>query len=295
MPAPEGEVDVTTALVERLVHDQHPRLAGKVQFVSHGWDCDLYRLGTAMAVRIPRRSAGDLPVRNEQRWLGELARALPSPVPVPLGVGRPSSVYPWAWSIIPWFEGVPADTVSAEERDVCATQLGEFVAALHAPSPAEAPLSDYRGVALHMRDAGFRSRVTQLGDAADLVLRIWDDALGARPHPGRSWTHGDLHPGNVVLNTVDPDRGIAAVIDFGDLSGGDPAVDLAAAWLFFSRQGRLAFRNAVDRGRAYDDDVWLRARGWALDISLGLLTESDGSERMTALGRAGLASALVPE
>src|SRR5436305_1105869 len=52
------------------------------------------------------------------------------------------------------------------------------------------------------------------------------------------WLHGDLHPANVLLR---PDGGLAAVLDFGDLGAGDPAVDLAVAWLMFDGAARHRF------------------------------------------------------
>ncbi|MGX4734937.1 phosphotransferase [Kitasatospora griseola] len=61
------------------------------------------------------------------------------------------------------------------------------------------------------------------------------------------------------------DRGwIGAVIDFGDLTGGDPATDLSVAWTLSAADGRTALRRAY--GRA-DDATWARARGWASALS----------------------------
>jgi len=294
MPAPDSEFEITDDVVARLVSEQHPGLAGPIRFAGHGWDCDLFRLGEELAVRLPRRREGELPVRNEQRWLAQLSALVPVPTPVPIAVGMPDAGYPWAWSIIPWFDGVPADAVGQVSRDLCARELGEAIAALHVAAPDDAPVNPYRGVPLRDRDARVRQRVAEFGVTADGALEVWDAALDARPPAGRSWTHGDLHPANVLLRGDGSDGRIAALIDFGDLSGGDPAVDLAAAWLFFSPAGRARFREAADRARDYDADAWLRARGWAISISLGLLSDSDGSSRMTALGRAGLAAAILP-
>ena len=38
--------------------------------------------------------------------------------------------------------------------------------------------------------------------------------------------HGDLHPANVLVN----DGQVSGVIDFGDITAGDPASDLSVAW-----------------------------------------------------------------
>ena len=74
------------------------------------------------------------------------------------------------------------------------------------------------------------------------------------------WTHGDLLPPNLL---VDGGR-ICAVIDFGSVGVGDPAVDVIAAWSVFGDDGRDAFRRALD----VDDATWARARGFALHQAL---------------------------
>jgi aminoglycoside phosphotransferase (APT) family kinase protein len=56
------------------------------------------------------------------------------------------------------------------------------------------------------------------------------------------------------------DGRLNAVIDFGCLAAGDPACDLAIAWVFFDGESREAFRAGV----VADSGTWARARGWAL-------------------------------
>lgn len=82
------------------------------------------------------------------------------------------------------------------------------------------------------------------------------------------WVHGDVHPGNVVLD----DSGIQALIDFGDMCAGDPACDLAVAWLGFSSVGRAVFQDAV--GDYGDPHLWTRARAWAATFA-GILSDAD--------------------
>src|SRR5262245_21268981 len=57
---------------------------------------------------------------------------------------------------------------------------------------------------------------------------------------------------------------LRAVIDFGGLGIGDPAVDSIAASGRFSAETRGHFRAA----RGVDDAAWARGRGWALSVSL---------------------------
>jgi aminoglycoside phosphotransferase (APT) family kinase protein len=63
----------------------------------------------------------------------------------------------------------------------------------------------------------------------DVVRRAWDQALAAPTDVEPTWIHGDLHPRNILV-----DRGrLSAVIDWGDVTRGDPATDLAAIWMLF--------------------------------------------------------------
>jgi len=62
----------------------------------------------------------------------------------------------------------------------------------------------------------------------DAVLRVWDAVLAAPGYGGPPvWLHGDLHPANVLVN----DGQVSGVIDFGDITAGDPASDLSVAWM----------------------------------------------------------------
>src|SRR5690349_16738414 len=69
--------------------------------------------------------------------------------------------------------------------------------------------------------------MTGAGIAAD-VRAVWDDAVAAPSWEGPPvWVHGDLHPANVVVS----DGTLSGIVDFGDMFAGDPAWDLAAAWV----------------------------------------------------------------
>ena len=81
------------------------------------------------------------------------------------------------------------------------------------------------------------------------------------------------------------DGQLAGVIDWGDMTAGDPACDLATAWLTFDDAGRAAFRGQIDEGGAVDAATWTRAKAWALHLGLILTTMSDDHPWLTAIGR----------
>lgn len=286
---PPAEVDVSGELVRRLLADQHADLAGlPLARVASGWDNVLFRLGDDLVVRLPRRAVAAGLVGHEQRWLPELAPRLPVPVPVPVRVGHPACGYPWPWSVCPWLDGVPALDAPPFDAPALARDLGGFLGALHHPAPPDAPANPYRGVRLAERDAAVRERAHRLGDVVDrpAVLSCWEALAALPPWAGPPvWLHGDLHPGNVLVRA----GRLAAVIDFGDLTAGDPAVDLAVAWSLLPPGARPVLRAAA---APVDVPTWGRARGWALALGLAYLDGSAGDAAMTALGRRSVDAAL---
>jgi aminoglycoside phosphotransferase (APT) family kinase protein len=95
------------------------------------------------------------------------------------------------------------------------------------------------------------------------------------------WIHGDLHPGNLLIQ----DGRLSAVIDFGDMTSGDPAIDLSAGWGLFPSRLRSAFRRAArETSDAIDDHTWMRARGWALTMGIAYLANSKDDAAFSAVG-----------
>jgi aminoglycoside phosphotransferase (APT) family kinase protein len=279
---PAAEVDIDTDLVVSLLADQHPDLAGKpVRLVANGWDNALFRLGEDLVVRLPRREAAAHLVENEARWLPVVSRLIPIPTPVPVRSGVASWRYPWSWTVSPWIDGTSALGLSPAERAPLARPLGETLAALHKPAPADAPLNPVRGVDVRSRDAAVRGRLTASASPAARGLEaLWAELVDARPWSREPvWVHGDPHPGNVLV------RGghLAALIDFGDVCAGDPATDLAAGWLFFDAEARAEFRAAADARGGYEAADWVRARAWALIMGTAFDAHSDDDPAMAVL------------
>ena len=284
MPAAEVEIDAD--LVRRLLADQHPDLADlPLTELANGWDNVLYRLGDELVVRLPRRALSASLVANEQRWLGVLAPELPLAIPVPVRVGRPTGEYPWSWSIQPWIPGRAAGAVTDLDGPAAARDLGHFLAALHRPAPPDAPSNPYRGGPLAERIPATDERLDRSPDVvdADDLRRRWHRALAAPVWDGPPlWIHGDLH-----AHTLLADGGrLVAVIDFGDITAGDPATDLAVAWSLLDPSDHDAFRRAADsRIRPIDEGMWLRAEGWAVSVGLAILAHSADSPAMAAMAQ----------
>lgn len=68
-------------------------------------DNGLYRLGEDMLVRLPHIDWALENIDKEFKWLPKLAPFLPTSIPTPLGLGKPTKDYPWPWSVYSWLEG----------------------------------------------------------------------------------------------------------------------------------------------------------------------------------------------
>ena len=189
-----------------------------------------------------------------------------------------------------WVPGTAAADVGPAGRGPAVEGLAEFLLSLHVPADAGVPMNPFRGVPLTDRDPAV---VERLGDRerypqAAALRAIWAQASAAKAWDGPPMMlHGDLHPGNILLTD---DGALAGVIDFGDVGAGDPAVDLAVGWLMFDAGARHRFMRAF--GRAVDEATWVRARGWALNLSTAMLSNSDDNPRMFALGEFGIRQVL---
>jgi len=287
---PAAEVDVTPALLRELLHMQHPDLATQpVSVLANGWDNVVFRVGDDLLARLPRREMGARLAVHEQRWLPGLAPRLPLPIPAPVRAGRPGLGYPWPWSIVPYLPGEVAALTPPADPAAAAVSLGRFLAALHTPAPPGAPDNPFRGVPLADRTDSVMQNLSLVADQVDVraVRRMWAAALAApRWRQPPVWVHGDLHPANILVH----DGRISGVIDFGDLTAGDPAADLSVGWMLLPADRHQAFRDSAGAS----DASWARATGWALALGLVYLAHSADNPQLATVGQHTLGAVLGP-
>jgi len=283
---PSAEVEIDAALVRTLLREQHPDLADlPLRLVETGWDNVMLRLGDELAVRLPRRAAAATLIEHEQRWLSELVPFLPLPVPVPLRIGVPGAGYPWRWSVLRWLTGTAAD-LALPDADQGPT-LAAFLRALHRTAPADAPPNSFRGVPLQERMTTISERLERVAHLTTCITPIvracWEQALAAPIDADPVWLHGDLHSRNVLVK----DGAISAVIDWGDMTRGDRATDLAAIWTLLPDPTSRAA--AIQAYGPTPEATWHRARGWA--VAFGVILLDSGlinDPRLAAAGEATL-------
>jgi len=268
---------IDAELARSLVAGQFPHWAGlAVEAVAEGgWDNRTFHLGPHMAVRLPSAAPYAAQVEKEHRWLPVLAPSLPLAIPVPLAMGEPALGYPWRWSVYRWLGGQAATSARIADLRALAAALAEFLAALQridaAGGPAPGAHNFWRGGTLATYDPETRRAIAALGGRIDAraVTAVWDEALASAWSSTPVWVHGDIAPGNLLVE----DGRLVAVIDFGCSGVGDPACDLAIAWTMFEDESRAAFR----AGLPDDAGLWARARGWTLWKALITLAALPGA------------------
>lgn len=259
----EGERVVTPSLAVGLVAEQFPQWVGLAlqPLAVAGSDNVMIRLGDDLVLRFPRVASAVEALQVEARWLDWVARVSPLTVPEVVAIGRPGLGYPWPWTVLRWIAGT--DALAAPVDDLLAAEaLAGFVLALRGQAvPKGLPVKQGN---LQSRDAFLRQMVGRITDEADAgeILRAWAAALALPVWQGEpTVVHADLHP----LNLIARQGALAAVIDWGGLGAGDPALDLICAWTVLDTRGRAAFRRRL----AIEDATW--ARGWAYAFSKAVI------------------------
>ncbi len=267
---PKAEVHISAELVTSLLAAQAPQYDDlPVKFVGSGWDNETYRLGQSLAVRMPRREASLVCLRNEQQWLQAIPEDLGIAIPRVVFYGNPAPEFRWPWSVVPWFEGsqLGIDTLAAGESK----RLGTFFRRLHQPTPGDAPSNPYRGGNLQLRTwtldqlREHSGELERRGIDIDQIYRHWDIACNVDRPDQQVWLHGDPHPKNLISRKGK----LAAVIDWGDICAGDAPCDLNCAWMLFDRLEREQFFAAYG---PVGDDAMRLARGWAIGLGMMLFT-----------------------
>ncbi|WP_342638511.1 aminoglycoside phosphotransferase family protein [Orientia tsutsugamushi] len=253
-------------LARKLIAEQFPEYASLtiVDVEKQGHDNRTYRLGEHMLIRMPTAADYALKVPKEQELLLQLAKRLSVSIPAPIKMGKPSTDYPYPFSIYKWLSGKSINllTLIDQEKEQLAFDLAKFLKELQAITDVEGPEPGqhnwWRGDHVSVYDKGAREQIAELAEIIDAskALALWDQACATRWNKTPVWIHGDFAIGNILMDS----EKLSAVIDFGGAAVGDPACDLVIAWTYLSGKARKIFISEMDM----DQCTWLRARAWAL-------------------------------
>jgi len=256
----------TLDLARKLIAEQFPEYVSLsiVDVEKQGHDNRTYRLGDHMLIRMPTAADYALKVPKEQDLLPQLAKRLRVSIPAPIKMGKPSTDYPYPFSIYKWLSGKSINllTLIDQEKEQLAFDVAKFLKALQAITDVEGPGPGqhnwWRGDHVSVYDKGAREQIAELAEIIDAsqLLALWDQACETKWDKKPVWIHGDFKIVNILMDSGK----LSAVIDFGGAAVGDPACDLVIAWTYLSDKAREIFISEMDM----DQDTWLRARAWAL-------------------------------
>lgn len=278
-----------------------------VDTITQGWDSLALLVNGRWLLRVARRPEVSATLAREARLLPLIASAI-APVRVPQFVftrfdaepavvgyeaieGEPLTAAALPASDSPLLVGEGPGVRSLHPLDAIADQLADFLTALHSipteraiatglpPTTAADWHAEYVAFAEWTRTEG-GPRLAP--DVRDHVLRLWTEYLSAPESGGFQpvLIHRDLGCEHILLAK---DRSLAGVIDWGDATLGDPAIDFAG---ICGELGEPFTRRLIARWRgpraAGETDASLLARAVFYQrlaplhaIRFGLLTGAD--------------------
>lgn len=317
-----ANIHVDVAAAESAIAAAFPVLAGQpVRAVDAGWDVTVFRLGTDLVARFPRRTAFLGSIERELAVLPVLQGKLGVPVPLPVHVSTGTDALPYPFWCGPWLPGIElaSSGLADADRAGLAGELGLILARLHGTVP-EGALANLPVDPMRRGTPTVRAEM-----ALDHLARLeeWTGSVAASPDPASPEAllggqlpfaelrrcvealastpaasdppvliHGDLHARHVLVGPSDPvSRRISGIIDWGDCCLGDRSIDLSIAYGAFRGESRQRFLKAYGPISA---ETSCRARLLAINLcaALALYAADEGRRSLFTEAAEGLRRAI---
>jgi aminoglycoside phosphotransferase (APT) family kinase protein len=275
-----GQLEVDAETVRALVVDQLPELAGlPVRLLRQAGTVNaVARLGDDLAARFLLQPAPYADVRRGLEREADVARSLAGrlgvPVPQLVALGEPGHGYPLPWSVQTWLPGTDGSVADPGASAAFARDLAALVVDLRSvPTGGRTFVGERRtnrGGTIADHDAWVQTCLARSAGLLDVaaLAGLWDRLRelprGAGPDVT---THGDLIPGNVLVEGRGAGARLAGLLDVGGTGPADPALDLVGAWHLLDDGPRATFREVL----APDDTEWERGVAWAFEQAVGLV------------------------
>lgn len=262
-----------------------PRLRGS------GWDNEMWEIGalpdgTAVVLRLPHRELARPLLAREALALSALET---TPITTPRLLAELDAEHPDGPALlVTWLNGeLLLDRVAGTAPEdpavrAHARSLARALSTLHRPVGPEHPRSAVRGVPLDEVETRMESDLCALpstlrttgGEPAREVLgEVFAAGLAAPAWDGPAlFLHGDPHPGNLLVVPAPgtPSGEDLALLDWGDVTAGDPAGDLGDVLLLDPSGAALdAYPDSRDVGALHT-----RARAWAARYAASMLANA---------------------
>ncbi len=237
------DVDAYITLIQR----NFPQVAvQRVLPITSGWDSFVLEVNGELIFRFPLREDVVAYLQKELRLLPVLEQALSTPIPHFDFIGHGDSTYPYTFVGYRKLDGLALndESITPKQLEALAPALATFLNELHSFPVARAVQAGMQEHTPEQWRERYRERYIDLQRRVfpllDTVLRakserLWEGFLGDRA----SFTfqpvliHADLACEHILC---DPEHGmLTGVIDWGDATIGDPALDFVG---LLSKHGR---------------------------------------------------------
>ncbi len=258
-------MNIDTTLAKKLISEQFPKWKNlPISAVKQsGWDNRTFHLGNEMTIRLPSNESYAPQILNEYQWLPKLAKNITTcQITTPIALGQPSPSYPWHWTINQWIKGETASITQITDLNQFAQDLANFLTQLQNTDPTNGPSPGphnfHRGGDLNAYNQDITEAIPKIKNKKEQTIanQLWLYALSTQWEKPPVWVHGDLATGNILIKNGK----LTGIIDFGQLTTGDPACDLAITWNLFTGESREHFKNTLQ----LDKNTWIRALAWTL-------------------------------
>ncbi len=222
---------------KELIRHNFPQITIQTaQPITRGWDSFVLDVNGELIFRFPMRDDVIVYLGREMRLLPSLEPTLSAPIPHFAYIGQGDASYPYTFVGYRKLQGRPLEdeSITQEQLAALAPALARFLSELHHFPVAQAVQAgveehtpetwrtryqeryeDLQRRVFHLLDEGLRKQSVQLWE------NFLDDRTGFAFQP--ALIHGDLGCEHIFC---DPGRGVlTGVIDWGDVTVGDPALD----------------------------------------------------------------------
>lgn len=230
---------IDAALAGAVIQEQFPDLQpNHVRWLGEGYDSVAFEVGNSWVFRFPKRDDVEEQLLVEMRLLPVLASRSPLRVPEYEFKGSPTRRFPRHFCGYRKVPGVPAIEIDPDSLplDRLAPSLARFLSWLHTFSSGQVAKLGVAHQAVDLDLAEARTEALEdfkyvTRTAPDLVVPGWVEFLSEAPaapaksHRTGRLVHGDLAAEHILYDSAA--RSLTGVIDWSEVSIGDPSVDLA--------------------------------------------------------------------
>lgn len=249
-------ININQELAKKLIEEQFNLKVSTIELLGEGFDNVAYIINKEFVFRFPRRELGVTCMQNEIALLPYIAKYVSFPFSYPQFVGKPSTLYPYAFAGYKMLKGNSLSDFNAEPiTDInFARTLASWLKELHSVQvldehykldlgdqswrfdvkqrieKCKASIDKYESYFL---DAGFKKQ-----DLLNILEKL--SRLNFADIQKTSYIHGDLYSRHIVVdNNLKP----TGIIDWGDIHIGNPGIDLSVGYMIFDKTVLEVFLN----------------------------------------------------